>query len=126
MSETATIGSRVTVADLESDPYPIYERLREEEPVSWVESVGLWLVTRWDDVMTVDKTPAVYTAETRPSTLDRTFGRNLLASEGAYHDRIRAVIAPWFRRGAIGHFPDEVITPLATELIAAFQARGEV
>jgi cytochrome P450 len=126
MSETATIGATVTVADLETDPYPIYARLREDEPVSWVESVGLWLVTRWDDVHTVDRMPGVFTGETEPSTLRRTFGDNLLASEGEYHDRIKSIIAPWFRRGAIGHFPDEIITPLADELIAGFRGRGEV
>ena len=126
MTGAAAVGASIAVEDLERDPYPVYERLREEEPVSWVESVGLWLVTRWDDVNTVDKTPSVFTAETKPSTLERTFGPNLLASEGAYHDRIRSVIAPWFRRGAIGHFPDEVITPIATELIDGFAGRGEV
>src|SRR3954463_16549943 len=126
MSEPAPIGSTVTVADLEGDPYPIYARLREEEPVSWVDSVGLWLVTRWEDVHTVDRTPEVFTGETEPSTLRRTFGDNLLASEGQYHDRIKSIIAPWFRRGAIGHFPDEIITPIADELIAGFRERGEV
>jgi cytochrome P450 len=124
MSETATFGATVTVADLEADP--IYARLREEEPVSWVESVGLWLVTRWDDVHTVDRTPAIFTGETEPSTLRRTFGDNLLASEGEYHDRIKSIIAPWFRRGAIGHFPDEIITPIADDLIAGFRERRQV
>lgn len=123
---TATVGSTVTVEELELDPYPIYKRLRDEEPVSWVESVGLWLVTRWDDVMLVDKTPAVYTGETEPSTLTRTFGRNLLGSEDAYHDRIRSIIYPWFRVQAIGHYPDQVIAPIANELVDAFAAHGEV
>lgn len=123
---TSAVGASIAVEDLETDPYPIYERLREDEPVSWVESVGLWLVTRWDDVNTVDKTPALFTAETEPSTLARTFGRNLLASEGAYHDRVRSIIHPWFRTGAIGHFPAEVVEPLATELVDAFAGRGEV
>lgn len=123
---TATLGSTVTVEELELDPYPIYKRLRDEEPVSFVESVGLWLVTRWDDVVHVDKTPAVYSGETEPSTLNRTFGKNLLGSEGAYHDRIRSIIYPWFRVKAIGHYPDQVITPIANELIDAFADRGDV
>src|SRR5919206_2488745 len=101
-----TVGETVTVEDLESDPYPIYERLRAEEPVSWVESVGLWLVTRWDDVQEIDTTPEVFTGETEPSTLNRTFGKNMLGSEGPYHDRVRKIIYPWFRVGAIGDYPD--------------------
>jgi cytochrome P450 len=121
-----TYGSTVTVEDLERDPYPIYKRLRDDEPVSFIESVGLWLVTRYDDVVHVDKTPDVFSGETEPSTLNRTFGKNLLGSEGAYHDRIRSIIYPWFRVAAIGHYPDQVIEPIARELVAAFADRGEV
>jgi len=126
VSSTSTYGATVTVEALESDPYPIYKRLRDEEPVSWVESVGLWLVTRWDDVVHVDKTPDLFTGETEPSTLNRTFGKNLLGSEGDYHSRIRSIIYPAFRVAAIGHYPDEVIAPLANELIDTFAGRGEV
>jgi len=119
-----SVGTEISVEQLESDPYPIYKQLREEEPVCYVESVGLWLVTRWDDVQHVDKSPDMFTGETEPSTLRRTFGPNLLASEGAYHSRIRKIIYPWFRVGAIGDYPDNVITPLANELIDGFVERG--
>jgi cytochrome P450 len=119
-----SLGTEITVEQLESDPYPIYEQLRAEQPVCFVESVGLWLVTRWDDVQFVDKNPALFTGETEPSTLNRTFGKNLLGSEGAYHDRIRPIIYPWFRVGAIGDYPDAVITPIAVELVDGFADRG--
>jgi cytochrome P450 len=120
-----SIGSEITVEQLEADPYPTYEQLRAEAPVCFVESVGLWLVTRWDDVQHVDKSPALFTGETEPSTLNRTFGKNLLASEGAYHARIRSIIYPWFRVGAIGEYPDKVISPIASELVDGFADRGE-
>ena len=126
MTRAAAIGASISVQELERDPYPVYARLRDKEPVSWVEAVGLWLVTRWDDVMEVVKTPHLYTGETQPSTLNRTFGRNLLGSEGPYHDRVKAIISPWFRMGAIRHFPSEVIAPIAAELIDAVSDRGEV
>ncbi|HEY3578232.1 MAG TPA: cytochrome P450 [Gaiellaceae bacterium] len=119
-----SVGTEISVEQLESDPYPIYKQLRTEEPVCFVDSVGLWLVTRWDDVQHVDKSPDVFTGETEPSTLRRTFGANLLASEGAYHSRIRSIIYPWFRVGAIGDYPDTVITPIANELVDGFAERG--
>lgn len=119
-----TVGETIRVEDLESDPYPIYERLRAEEPVSWVESVGLWLVTRWDDVQHIDLTPETFTAETEPSTLNRTFGKNLLGSEGAYHDRIRSIIEPAFRPGSVRPYAEQVIAPIANGLIDAFAAGG--
>jgi len=120
-----SVGSEIGVAQLEADPYPIYEQLRAEEPVCFVESVGLWLVTRWSDVQHVDKSPELFSGETEPSTLNRTFGKNLLGSEGAYHDRIRKIIYPWFRVGAIGDYPDNVVTPIANELVDVFADRGE-
>ena len=119
-----SVGTEISVEQLESDPYPIYKQLREEEPVCFVDSVGLWLVTRWDDVQRVDKSPDLFSGETEPSTLRRTFGPNLLASEGAYHDRIRKIIYPWFRVGAIGDYPDNVIAPIAEELVDGFAERG--
>jgi cytochrome P450 len=119
-----SVGAEISVEQLESDPYPIYKQLRAEEPVCFVESVGLWLVTRWDDVQHVDRSPDVFTGETEPSTLRRTFGANLLASEGDYHSRIRSIIYPWFRVGAIGDYPDNVIAPIANELVDGFADRG--
>ncbi len=119
-----SVGTEISVEQLEDDPYPVYKQLRAEEPVCYVDSVGLWLVTRWDDVQHVDKSPDLFSGETEPSTLRRTFGPNLLASEGAYHDRIRKIIYPWFRVGAIGDYPDSVIAPIANELVDGFAERG--
>lgn len=125
MTTKDSIGGTITVEALEADPYPIYQQLRAEEPISWVESVGLWLVTRWDDVREVDLTPEVFTAETEPSTLNRTFGKNLLGSEGAYHTHLRTIIQPAFAPSNIRDYGDAVITPIANELIDAFVERGE-
>lgn len=121
------IGNTITVEDLEGDPYPIYERLREQEPVSWVESVGLWLVTRYDDVKAVDLDPETFTAETEPSTLNRTFGKNMLGSEGEYHRRIRSIVEPAFKTRTVRElYAEQIIRPLVNELIDTFAARGQV
>jgi cytochrome P450 len=120
-----TLGETITVEALEADPYPLYERLRADEPVSWVPAVGLWLVVRWDDVEQVDQGLDVFTAETEPSTLNRTFGKNLLGSEGPYHKRIRSIIEPAFRPGSVRPYIDTVIVPAANELIDQFADRGE-
>ena len=36
-----------------ADPYPLYKRLREESPVHWDPFLHAWVVTRYDDVITV-------------------------------------------------------------------------
>jgi cytochrome P450 len=120
-----SVGEEVTLEELERDPYPIYARLRDEEPVSWVPTVGLWLVTRYDDVRYVDQTPEVFTAETEPSTLNRTMGKNMLGSEGPDQRRIRRVLEPPFRPRDVEERTQGMIPKLAQELIDGFQDRGE-
>ena len=34
-----------------ADPYPLYDRLRAEDPVHWSEIYGCWLLTRYADVL---------------------------------------------------------------------------
>ncbi len=120
-----TIGEAITLEDLERDPYPIYARLRDEEPVSWVPAVQLWLVTRYDDVRTVCLEPERFTADTDPSTLNRTMGRNMLGSEGPDQRRIRGVVEPPFRPRDVEERTQGMIPKLAHELIDGFEARGE-
>ena len=36
-----------------SYPYPLYHRLRSEDPVHWSDEVQSWIVTRYDDVASV-------------------------------------------------------------------------
>jgi cytochrome P450 len=119
-----TFGEQITLEELERDPYPIYERLRDEEPVSWVPAVQLWLVTRYEDVRTVDLTPEVFTAATDPSTLNRTMGVNMLGSEGPDQQRIRRVVEPPFRPRDVEERTKGMIPDLANELIDGFASRG--
>ena len=98
---TSDLGASITVEALEADPFPIYARLREEEPVCFVPAVGLRLVTRWDDVQ-FDASP-----------LARTLGRNVLTVDGADHARMRAGMdAPMRPRTVEGYAPG-VIEPIA-------------
>ncbi|HET7236423.1 MAG TPA: cytochrome P450 [Actinomycetota bacterium] len=121
-----SVGEQVTLEELERDPYPLYARLRDEEPVSWVPAVGLWLVTRYEDVRHVDLSPEVFTAATDPSTLNRTMGVNMLGSEGPDQQRIRRVLEPPFRPRDVEERTKGMIPALADELIDGFVDRGEV
>jgi cytochrome P450 len=120
-----TLGEQITLEELERDPYPIYARLRDEEPVSWVPAVQLWLVTRHDDVRTICLAPETFTAATEPSTLNRTMGVNMLGSEGPDQRRIRRVLEPPFRPRDVEERTKGMIPALANQLIDAFEGRAE-
>src|SRR5207247_5453212 len=36
-----------------ANPYPLYQRLRTEDPVHWDPFLHAWVVTRYEDVITV-------------------------------------------------------------------------
>jgi cytochrome P450 len=120
----AGFAESITVEDLELDPYPIYARLRDEDPVAFVPSVGLWLVTRWDDVQHIATHPELFTAEVDSSPLARTLGVNVLTLDGDAQKRIRATMDPSMRPRTVEATAPDVIRPLAEEHLAAFEARG--
>ena len=120
-----SIGESITLEALERDPYPIYAALREDEPVSWVPAVGLWLVTRHEDVRHVDLTPEVFTAATTPSTLNRTMGVNMLGMEGPEQAWLRAITETPFRPRDVEERTQGMIPRLAEDLIDGFAADGE-
>jgi cytochrome P450 len=120
------LGSNITLEELEADPYPIYKRLRDEEPVSWVPAVGLWLVTRYDDVTHMTLTPDVFSPDTEPSTLNRTIGKSLMRTEGSYHRAIRSLIEKPFRAGEIRRKAQGIIEEIVDEVIMDFADAGEV
>ena len=77
------IGSEITLAELEADPDPILARMRATEPVCWVPSMDMWLVTRWDDVAYMEAHPELFSAATDPSFLARALGSNMLVMGSA-------------------------------------------
>jgi len=38
-----------------SDPYPSFRWLRANDPVHWSETLGAWLLTRYDDVVAAQR-----------------------------------------------------------------------
>ena len=50
MSRTG-LAADLQSPDVLADPYPLYARLRREDPVHWDERLDAWLLTRYDDVV---------------------------------------------------------------------------
>lgn len=100
-----------------ADPYPLYRRLREEDPVHWDPYLHAWVVTRYEDVVTVlqrfraDRTPppdklaALGMEQLAP--IARVMVRQMLFLDPPQHGRVRGLAAVAFtaRRVAVlrGH-----------------------
>ena len=53
MSGTEAIDFRPDAPQFLADPFPLYRRLREEDPVHWSPRLKAWVLTRYDDVKNV-------------------------------------------------------------------------
>ena len=113
-----SLGSDISLADLEADPDPILARMRAEEPVCWVPSMEMWLVTRWDDVAFIEAHPELFSAATEPSFLARALGPNMLTTDPPEHTRVRDMMLPEFQPGGrSGDFARAELPALADSLL---------
>lgn len=63
-SDLDELTGRYLAADPElvACPFPMFERLRAERPVHYVESAGVWLVTRYADICEVVRDPETFSS----------------------------------------------------------------
>ncbi|MGB8858891.1 MAG: cytochrome P450 [Ilumatobacteraceae bacterium] len=119
-------AAELTLADLERDPYPVFAALQEHEPVAFVPSLGMWLVTRWDDVVHVCEHPQTFRSNTEPSWLRDCLGENMLTLDGAAHDHLADGMRPPFVASTALPVVREGLPALFDELIDSFPAGQEI
>jgi len=118
-------ASRISVAELDDDPYPIYARMRREAPVCFVPEVGLWFVTRWEDVEYATTHPELIDSRVTPSPLDRAMGgESILVVDGEPQRRLRAMLDPSLRPRVVESTTPGLIEPLVEELLEGMADRG--
>jgi cytochrome P450 len=116
-----------------ADPYPLYRRLRTEDPVHWDPYLHAWVVTRYDDVLTVltrysaDRTPspeffeALGAPEVAP--IARVMVKQMLFMDAPAHTRLRKLAGGAFVPARIRILSDR-IREIATRLIDDIIQRG--
>lgn len=88
---TVPVDDDIQLADLWSDPYPIYQRLREHSPVHWIPGANRFLITRQEDVINSERNP-VFGNKQEPTLVYRTMGEVIMRKEGAAHLRERVAL----------------------------------
>jgi len=126
LSQRFPVGAGITTDELDQDPYPAYRRLREHEPVSWIPALGMYFVTRYEDVQTVLRDTDNYVVGTEDSVLMDTLGEHMLTTEGAQHDLYKNPLLPLFRPGNVRESMEVAIRGHVDTLIDGFVADGSV
>lgn len=118
-------GEEIRLTDLWDDPYPIYGWLRRNEPVIWVPAANRYLVTRYENIVTLERQPEIFSADEENSLMKRVMGHSLLRKDGPSHRRERVACEPALRPATVKNHWLPAFRRIVDELIDGFIADGE-
>jgi pimeloyl-[acyl-carrier protein] synthase len=126
---------RLLEPEVLANPYPLYRRLRSEDPVHWDRFLHTWVVTRYPDVVNVlhsfsaDRTPtpeqltAMGLSALNP--IAKVMMKQMLFMDAPAHTRLRGLASAAFAPGKVevlrGH-----IQEITNALLDRVQARGQM
>ncbi len=118
-----------------ANPYPLYRRLRTEDPVHWDPYLHAWVVTRYSDVVTVllrfsaDRTPTPEQLESmglsKLSPIAAVMVKQMLFMDAPAHTRLRALASYAFNPNRVAVLRSH-IQEICNKLIDAVAARGKM
>ncbi len=89
---------------IDENPFPYYERLREDFPCYWSDSAQLWILSRYDDISRAAQDWETFSS-TSGNLIDEIPGRagaTLGTTDPPRHDRLRALSMAAFSRKSLG------------------------
>ena len=124
--------------EVRADPYPLFRRLREEEPVHWSERLSGWVLTRYADVRAALNDPRLSADRITPfvdhmagsaaapvGDLARALGLWAVFRDPPDHTRLRAAMGRAFVPGRVERL-GPAIEQLVDRFIARVAGRGEM
>ena len=123
------------------DPYPVYVRMREENPIYYYDKWDLYLLSTYEDISTLvndlrlvrtldhvmpkEEVTANHEAENWQSkpNLSRFIGFSILDSEGEMHDRLRRLVFSIFTPTGVSALRDVVQVQVDQQLDAIIEKK---
>jgi cytochrome P450 len=103
------------------DPFPLYARLRAENPVAWNATLGFWVASRHAEVMAVSTDPATWCSGKGILTfeigVDYPSPPTMMHTDPPAHTRYRSLVQPAFGRKVVRTLED-MVRSAAASLVA--------
>ncbi len=126
---------RLLEPEILANPYPLYRRLREEDPVHWDQYLHAWVVTRYEDVQTVltkfsaarTPTPEQLTEMGLPELcpISKVMVKQMLFLDQPAHSRVRALASYAFNPNRVAVLVSH-IQGICDQLLDKIIERGEM
>lgn len=120
------IGDTVQMTQQHINPYPVLESMLNHEPVSWVREIGMWYVTRREDVLRILADTDTFTVVSDTSLMRQAVGYNMLTTDGNEQTRLRRPFNSSFAPHGIRQFAEPYITSVAQDIIDTFTNKTTV
>ncbi len=118
-----------------ANPYPLFQRLRQEDPVHWDPFLHAWVVTRYSDVMEVlhtfsaDRTPtpeqlsAMGLSQLNP--IAQVMVKQMLFMDAPAHTRLRGLASKAFTPARVEQLRDH-IREIVDRLLEGIEPKGSM
>ncbi|MBI1885772.1 MAG: cytochrome P450 [Chloroflexi bacterium] len=133
---TSTLFYNPLDPKVHANPYPMFRRMREEDPVHWSDLMEAWILTRYDDVVSV-LTDSRFSANRREARnrfaqeamrIEEEFGpfgrtQTMLTSDPPEHTRLRKLVSKAFTARTVENLRPR-IQKIVDELLDALRGDG--
>jgi cytochrome P450 len=96
--------------EIDADPFPYYQTLREQYPCYWSEGAKLWILSRYDDIFRAAQDWETFSSS-QGNLIDELPGRSgatLGTTDPPRHDRLRALSQAAFLKRNLQHLIEPV------------------
>ena len=109
---------------IDLDPFPFYKTLRDDHPCFWSKEAGMWVLSRYDDIMRALNDWQTYSSAqgNLMTELPNRAGATLGTTDPPRHDRLRGLVQKAFMKRNLEALADpmraiaaECVAPLAKE-----------
>lgn len=96
--------------EIDANPFPAYKALRDEAPCYWSEDAKMWVLTRYDDIVTALNDWETYSSAkgNLVDEMPNRAGNTLGTTDPPRHDRLRNLIQFAFTRRAVEQLADPI------------------
>jgi cytochrome P450 len=118
-----------------NDPYPILQRLRKEEPVFYYEPMDMWVMSKYEDIRHVGRTPEIFSSHDGIHLNDFRMGaiksffpadsENIAMLAPPRHNKIRNIVSTAFSPRVISAMR-EPVRKMCRDLLEPIEAGATV
>ena len=124
MAREIPVINDVTLQQMFADPYPLYARLRKQAPVARIGPANVVLVSRFDDIIAIERDDTTFVAFDPHSLQVKAMGHSLMRRDGEEHANERGTLTRTFSPVTVKKHWGPKFDEIAARVLAEFRESG--